>query len=118
MSANLAQQAELAAARVDAADVGLDPITIIMILTEVLPLLASCWNRHYESDPQKSADQLRWYHEKHPGVLRRRMAKQIRMKSKTRITEAQSIEMAIAVIDQALSLTPETAAMCCTEAGL
>ena len=113
----LNQQAELAAARVDSAGVGMDPFTILTILTQVLPLLTSCWNRNDETNPQLSAVNLKRYHDRHPEALRRRTARRIRAEAEETMSKAQSFALADAVIAQALEETPETVAACCVEAS-
>ena len=110
------KQAELAAARVDASAVGFDPLTILTILTQVLPILASCWNRNDSPTPEESSEKIRAYHERQPNALRKRTARRIRAESDTPMAKYQSLQLADAVIAQAIEADPETVAMCCSEA--
>lgn len=117
MSDNLKQQAELAAARVDAESVGLDSFTIITILSTVLPLLTQCWNRNDEPNATLSAANLRRYHDAHPEQLRKRTARRIRGEADEPMTKVQSLALADAVIAQALEADEDTVTACCREAG-
>ncbi len=110
------QQSELAAARADAAAVGLDPITIITILTQVLPALLSCWNRNDSPEPVESAAKIRAYNNAHPVQLRKRTARRIRAEASRPMEKYQSLLLADAVIAQAMSADQQTAALCCVEA--
>lgn len=112
----LNEQAQLAADRVDAAGVGLDPFTIITILTTVLPILTSCWNKNDEPNPELSARNLRRYHDAHPKQLLKRTARRIRAEATEPMTKDQSFALAEAVIAQALEAAPETVKACCMEA--
>jgi hypothetical protein len=110
------QQAERAAARVDSAAVGFDPITIITILTQVLPILLSCWNRNDSPDPAESAGKIRAYHNAHPNALRKRTARRIRAEAAQPMEKYQSLQLADAVIAQAIEVDPQEASLCCSEA--
>jgi hypothetical protein len=113
---NLKKQAELAAARVDSIEVGIDPFTIITIITQVLPMLASCWNRNDSPDPQESSKKLRAYAEKHPQALLKRTARRVRAESDEKMTKIASFDIARAIIAQALDADESTMAICCAEA--
>ena len=110
------QQAERAAARVDANAVGFDPITIISILTQVLPILLSCWNRNDSPDPAESSAKIRAFHNAHPNALRKRTARRIRAEATQPMEKYQSLQLADAVIAQAISVDPQEASLCCAEA--
>lgn len=112
----LNEQAQLAANRVDAAAVGLDPFTILTILTTVLPVIASCWNRNDEPNPELSARNFRRYHDAHPKQLLKRTARRIRAEATEPMTKEQSFALAEAVIAQALEAAPEAIKACCMEA--
>lgn len=114
---SLKTQAELAAQRVNEDNVSFDPLTIITIITQVLPLIAQCWNRNDSPDPAESKARLAKYHEQHPEACLKRTARRIRAEADQRMTKAESIELAKAVIEQALSADEETVAACCAEAG-
>lgn len=113
---NLKQQAELAAARVDAESVGIDPFTIITILTQVLPLIVSCWNRNDEPNAEMSATNFVRYYEGHPEQALRRTARRIRAEADAPMSKEQSFALARAVIDQALEASPAEVKACCMEA--
>lgn len=112
----LNRQAELAAARVDANAVGLDPITIVTILTQVLPMLAACWNRDSRANEADPYVNLRAFHEKNPVALRKKVARRIRGEATEKMEKFQSLQLADGVIQQALSTRPEIVAACCAEA--
>jgi len=116
MTTSLNRQAELAAARVDSAAVGFDPLTILTILTQVLPILASCWNRNDSPTPEESSERIRKYHETRPVQLRKRTARRIRSEATSPMEKWQSLQLADAVIAQAVEATPEVVATCCSEA--
>jgi len=113
---NLNKQAQLAADRVDAAAVGLDPFTILTIITQVLPMLASCWNRNDSPDPAESRKKLQAYADKNPQALLKRTARRVRAEADTNISKIESFDIARAIIEQALSADDETVAACCAEA--
>ena len=117
MDTILGRQAEAAAKRVDAAKVGFDPMTILTILTQVVPLLVSCFNRNDEPNPSLASVNFKRYHSAHPEQCRRRTARRIRAEADEPMTRDQSFALADAVIEQALSIEPEVAAECCVCAG-
>jgi len=110
-------QAAHAASRVNSEKVGFDPLTILTILTTVLPLLAKCWNKNDEPNAALSQVNLLRYHNAHPEQLLRRTARRIRAEADQPMTKEASFELARAVIDQALDVDAQTVSACCTEAG-
>lgn len=112
---NLNKQARLAADRVDPS-VGFDPITRLTIITQVLPFLASCWNRNDSPDPAESKKKLQAYADKNPQALLKRTARRVRSESDEKMTKLESFDIARAIIEQALSADDETVAACCAEA--
>lgn len=112
----LNQQAALAADRVDAAAVGLDPFTILTIITQVLPILASCFNRNDSPDPAESKKKLQAYAERSPQALLKRTARRVRSESERNLSKIESFDIARAIIEQALEADDETVAACCAEA--
>jgi hypothetical protein len=112
----LNKQAELAANRVDSAAVGLDPITILTIITQVLPMLTSCWNRNDSPDPQESRKKLQAYADRSPQALLKRTARRVRAEADEKLSKIESFDIARAIIEQALSADDETVAACCAEA--
>lgn len=114
----LNKQAEQAAQRVDVDAVGFDIFTITMILTQVLPMLAACFNRSDSPDVVDSKAALQRYHDNQPENLRKRTARRIRAEAEQAMSRAASFALADAVIAQALSVSDETVAACCSEAGI
>jgi len=114
-SPTIDEQAQCVAARVDAEAVGFDPITILTILVQVLPMLIGCFTRKDSPDPQETTTILRKYHERNPDALLRRTAARIRAQADEPMTKSQAVQLAQAVIDQALSVDPVTAMKCCAE---
>ncbi len=114
---SLDEQAKLAAERVDSTAVGFDPLTILTIITQVLPLLMSCFNRNDEPNPSLVQASFKRYCQSQPKAAHRRTARRIRAEAHEPMTKSQSMDLAKAVIDQALSVDPDTAMACATEAG-
>lgn len=112
---NLKLQAEAAAALVDAEAVGMDPITIASILTQVLPLVVSCWNKNVEPNAELSAKSFVMYYQSKPDECLRRTARRIKWES-DEVTRRQSFLLAQAVIDQAMNSSQEEIKACCMEA--
>lgn len=99
---NTAQQAEAIAARVDSSKVGIDPATIITILTTVLPIIVSCFRRNDEPEPENVSAAVRRAHNRNPDALRRRTARRIRRSAEKPISEEDSLQLADATIAHAL----------------
>ena len=110
-------QAKAAADRVDANAVGFDPLTILTIITTILPLLMNCFNRSDEPNPSMVKASFKRYHDAQPELLRRRTARRIRAEADEPMTKDQSFALADAVIAQALSADDDTATACAHEAG-
>lgn len=104
-----------AADRVDADEVGIDPITIITIITTVLPLLIRCFRREDESDPESIKAAVKQRNQDNPRQLHRRMSHQIRRSSETRIDKQQANALADAVIEQILEEDSATVVAGCQE---
>ena len=107
------EHAKAIAGRVDANAVGLDPITILTIITQVLPLVISCWNRNDEPNPQLSAVNFQRYYNAHPEQALRRTARRVRAEADAPMTKEQSFAFAKAIIDQALNTDDATVTACC-----
>lgn len=112
----LERQAKLTADRVGP-EVGFDPLTILTLLTTLLPLLGQCFNRNDEPNPALAAASIKRYHDRAPEQLRRRTARRVRAEADQPMTKEQSFILADAIIAQALSLHEVTLAACCSEAG-
>lgn len=107
MSFDYKAKAELCAERIDAAEFGMDPITIVTIITQVLPLLADCFNRNDSPDPVEAAERLREYNRKNPQGLRKRMARRIRAEATKPMTKEQSFTLADAIIQETIQSSDE-----------
>jgi hypothetical protein len=95
-------------------NVGLDPVTVITILSTVLPLLSNCFNRDDEPDPDQVKLRVAEQNAKQPDRLRRRMTNKIRRESPERkITKAQAAVMAEAIIAETLDRDGEEVAAFC-----
>jgi len=114
----LNKQAEQAAQRVDVDAVGFSIFTITTILMQVLPMLAACWNRNDSPTAAESKATLQRYYDTQPEKLRKRTARRIRAETEQPMLKAASFALADAVIAQALSVSNETVAACCSEAGI
>lgn len=110
-------QAELVAARVSAVMVGMDPITILTIVSQVLPLVLACWGRNDEPNAQLSSVNFKRYYKAHPEQARRRIARRVRAEADAPMTKEMSFTIADAIIAQALEAPAETATACCLEAS-
>lgn len=109
------QQAEAVAGRVDPVQFGMGPLTILGIITQVLPLVIACWNRNDEPNPSLSAANFRRYYKSKPEQCLRRTARRVRADATQPMTKEQSFMLAQAIIDQALELDQDTVAACCTQ---
>lgn len=115
MGTMISKQAELIAARVSAGLVGMDPFTILTIISQVLPIVIACWNRNDEPNAQLSAVNFKRYYKAHPEQARRRTAHRVRAKANEPMTREQSFAIADAIIAQALESDAETVTACCLE---
>ena len=106
------EAATAAAQRVDAESVGLDPVTIITILTQVLPTIIACFRKNDESTPSEVQDAVRHACRKPASKnrLRFRMMKQIRGQSDQPLTKEQAYQMADALIAETLQQNPQMVA--------
>ena len=106
------KQAVRVAARVPET-VGFDPATVVMILTRVLPMILSCFNKNDETDPAKINAAVKRQNDSAPAVLRRRTARRIRGEATEPMTREQSFTLAEAVIAEACEATEsDVVAMC------
>lgn len=107
------QRAEKMAARVDAANVGLDPASIIAIFTAVIPLVVSCFQRNDEPDPNEVKDAVRRMHYRNPQGLRNRTARRIKWESETHLNRDQALTLADAMIAETLESDADDVAAVC-----
>ena len=114
---HLELQAKAVADRLDPATVGFDPVTILTLLTTILPLLMNCFNRSDEPNPSMVKASFKRYHDAHPELLRRRTMRRVRGEADDPMTREQAYLIADAVIAQALSVDADVAMACAHEAG-
>lgn len=110
---SLQANAERIAGKVDANLVGLDPITIVTILTTVLPLLISCFKKQDEPEPAEVAEAVRDANARNPRKLLRRTTRSVKHESDVRLTTQQAEEIAQAIIDDACSQPDSVVAEAC-----
>lgn len=108
--------AQRCAARVPA-NVGFDPVTIIAIITQVLPLLISCFNRNDEPNSADVRREVMHQNDKAPKRLRRRMARRIRGESDEPMSKDQSFALAEAVIEEVIASDAVTVGNLCASIG-
>lgn len=106
-------QAKAIAARVDANAVGFDPLTIITILTSLLPTLLKCFQKEDNQTPEQVNAAIVHQNKTNPRRLLRRTKVAVRNQSPEKLTQAQAEEMAKAIIAEAVEATPQrTMALC------
>lgn len=110
------------AARVDSREFGLDPVTIVSILVNVLPLVVQCFRRNDVNSPDFIRAEVERLERRDPKGLRRRLARRIRGEADAAMTKAQSFLLAEAVIEETMASDDEVvygvAAECgCVEDG-
>lgn len=106
------EAATAAAQRVDDS-VGLDPVTIITILTQVLPLVISCFKRNDEPQAEDIQNAVKQQMATNPERLRRRTMRRIKSESDEPMTRSQAFALADAVIEEALNQNPQMVASVC-----
>lgn len=109
------EQAQAVEARIDKTIVGFDPVTIITILSQLLPILAQCFNRNDEPSPEQTSAAIRRYNQQHPQQLLKRTARRVRAESDEPMSKLASFEFARAIIAQACDESPEAVSACCQE---
>ena len=113
---NLKIQAEAAASRVDESEVGIDPITIITIITTVLPLLIKCFSKNDEPDEAETRAAVVKANDRNPRQLERRTTQAVMRENRT-LTRSQAKAIGQAIIEQTIEMTGPAVAACCKEAG-
>lgn len=94
--------AERCAARIPVGEMRFDPTTIMLIFTQVIPLLMNCLqNRVSEPDPAEMRSYIRTENAKRPKKLRKRIAGRIRGKAEEPMSVEESLQLAEAVITEA-----------------
>lgn len=119
MSAVFEAQAQKIAARPEVSAVGFDPITIMTILSVVLPMLAQCFQKTDEPNPAQVAARVRQMQQTHPNRLRARTMVAVKREAKkkgTKMTNEQAYVIADGIIAQTLETPDDTVQMCCAAA--
>ena len=100
--------------RVDAEAVGLDPATITLIITQVLPLLISCFKREEPSPQQiQKAVQRKTRNPRLKARFLRNLSHSIQEKSDTDLTDDQADALAEAVLAETLQQDAATVSAVC-----
>lgn len=102
--------------RIDPTAMMLDPVTIIAIITQVLPIIASCFARNDSPDPAMAAERFREKYVADPHKLRKRLARRIRGEADEPMSKEQSFIMADAIIQQMLETPDSVIQAGCNEA--
>lgn len=104
-----------AAQRVDAESVGIDPITVITIFSQILPLLISCGKRNIEPEPADFQAAIKRHCATPAGkaALRRKTMRRVRSEADERLTKEQAFAMADALIEEALNQNPRAVEAVC-----
>lgn len=103
--------------RVDVERVSFDPVTILTIITIVLPLLSRCFNRNDDATPETTQERVAKLYQRDPERLLRRTAKNVRQKARRdghRMPESEAREFARAIIEETLITPPEMVASVCS----
>jgi hypothetical protein len=111
----ISEAATGAAQRVDAESVGLDPVTIITILTQVLPLVISCFKRNDEPEPESIQKAVKRQCATPAGraALRRRTMRRVRSESDTHVSKEQAFALADAIIEESMNQNPQLVSAVC-----
>lgn len=113
MSISVEYMSKRVASRVDSNLVGIDPLTIMTLVTTVLLPLISCFTQNDEPDPDQVAAAVKERFERNPRGLRRRTARkisQVSARDGKKLTGEQAGILADAVIQEAMSTPPATVA--------
>lgn len=90
--------------RVAAANVGIDPVTVISILRFVLPIIAKCYGMDTGASPDQLRASLIEQNEKQPARLRRRLtARYMREAPDHKLSREQAEAMAEATINETIA---------------
>lgn len=110
------EAATAVAQRVDAESVGLDPVTIITILTQVLPLIIGCFKRNDEPSSDDIQHELKRQSSTPAGraSLRRRTMRRVRAESDERLSKQQAFAIADAIIEEGLENNPQMVSAVCS----
>jgi hypothetical protein len=114
---DIRENASAIADRVDHNAVGIDPLTIVTIITQILPGLLNCFRENDDVQSPDMKHRLQQLHERNPGRLLKRVARNIKRRSEEPLTLQQATAMAQATIDHVLNSPAEMIVACCDECG-
>lgn len=117
MSDKLKASAERIAEIATERNVGIEPLAIITIMTQVLPLIVSCFKRNDTSDPEQVAAEVRRQNESAPTTLRRRLARRIRGEAERPMTRQEAWILAESTIQHVLENDDSHVAAVCAAVG-
>jgi len=95
--------------------VGFDPITIVTILTQVLPLIVGCFRRNDEADPAEIKAAVIRQNASRPQALQRRTARRIRGEADHPMSREQATALAVATINHCMNSDDGEVAAYCAE---
>lgn len=120
-------QASAVASRIDSQEVGIDPATITLILTTILPQLFSCLKDNDGVSSSSTQDRIKALNDKDRPRLIRRTALAVKKNHKAEqrkkpkrlrlpdLTDEQAEALAIAIIDQTIDGDPSEVSVACHE---
>lgn len=114
---DIRENASAIADNVDHNAVGIDPLTIVTILTQILPGLLNCFRENDDVNSPDMKHRLQQLHERNPERLLKRVAKNIKRRSEEPLTLQQATAIARATIDHVLTSPAEMVIECCEECG-
>lgn len=89
---------------------GLDPVTIVTLVTTILPGILKCWQDRDEVPPAAASDRIRRMHKRNPERLRSKLARSISYGSQQKghhLTVDQCHDVAAAMIAEAIASDEE-----------
>ncbi len=89
---------------------GLDPVTIITLVTTILPGILKCWQDRDEVPPAAALDRIRRMHKRNPERLQSKLARSISYGAQQKgqhLTVDQCHDMAAAMIAEAVGSSEE-----------
>jgi len=89
---------------------GLDPVTIVTLVTTILPGILKCWQDRDEVPPAAALDRIRRMHKRNPERLQNKLARSISFGAQQKghhLTVDQCHDMAAAMIAEAVGSDEE-----------
>lgn len=106
-----------AAKRVDAAKVGMDPLTVLTIFSGVVMPVLKCFMGNDEPDPVQVQAAVKERNDRNPRALRRRTAAKLIAEARQnghRLSKDQGLSMAVALIQEMLNRSADDVAAFCS----